>query len=321
MNTGLLAFRMIAVITFTLIGLACAAPSRQVPHEERWGIYSLKLDTQAVELLFSSPSEIAALQLNHRGDRLVFAQTIGGSGNEYTELFILAVDDDTPQRLTNNTVWDLYPTWSADDSRIAFLSWRHSDLDIYVMNVDGSDQTLLYDSGSHDADIHWVGDQIVFTAFSRIWIMNSDGTNVRALTDPPRAGEWGSANLPFGDYDPRLSPDGTQIVFERLVADASPHGNYDLFQISNDGAQLTQLTETGYSQGLASWSHDGERLVYVVAAVGETGKYDLYMINADGTGNKNITPSFFPPTFLCHSAVFSSDDTALYFIGEWWSPE
>lgn len=44
----------------------------------------------------------------------------------------------------------------------------------------------------------------------------------------------------------------------------------------------------------------------------------MYMMNADGTNNHDITPEYFPANFLIHSAVFSIDDTVLYFVGEWW---
>jgi len=36
------------------------------------------------------------------------------------------------------------------------------------------------------------------------------------VTYPADAGRWGTANLPVGDYDPRLSPDAERIAFERL---------------------------------------------------------------------------------------------------------
>jgi TolB protein len=186
------------------------------------------------------------------------------------------------------------------------------------MNSDGSDQRLLFDSGSHDADIDWEGDLIAFTSGSRIWLMNSDGSGARPITDPPRAGEWGDAVLPFGDYDPRISPDGEKVVFSRLVDDESQHGNYDLFLVDVDGTGLTRLTETGYTQGVADWSNDGESLIYILAAVGEEGRYDAYMMNADGTDNHNITPAEYPANLLIHWAVFSPDDAKVYFVGEWW---
>jgi hypothetical protein len=56
----------------------------------------------------------------------------------------------------------------------------------------------------------------------------------------------------------------------------------------------------------------------VVAAVGGQGRYALYMVNADGTNNRNVTPAYFPKAFLVHQAVFSGDDLKLYFVAEWY---
>jgi Tol biopolymer transport system component len=86
--------------------------------------------------------------------------------------------------------------------------------------------------------------------------------------------------------------------------------------INVDGTQETRLTSTGYAQGLASWSHSGDRMVYGVAAIGEAGKYDMYMMNADGSENHDVTPGYFAANFLCHSPIFSQDDLEIYFIGE-----
>jgi Tol biopolymer transport system component len=285
---------------------------------ERWGIYRLALDTQEVELLYSSKNEISALRLDSVNDRFVFSEKVGGDAYENSEVFTVGIDGQNLQRLTDNAFWDLYPVWSPDGSEIAFLSWRESTLDIYIMDADGSNQRLLYDSGFHDADIHWVDDQITFTSQSQIWIMQQDGTNARQLTDPPRAGEWGNANLPFGDFDPRISPDSFRVLFSRMVGDDSPHGNYDLFTVNLDGSNLFRLTETGYSQGLSSWSHAGDKILYIVAAIEDVGQYDLYFLNADGTGSRNITPDTFPADFLIHWAIYSQNDTDIYFVGEWW---
>jgi Tol biopolymer transport system component len=195
---------------------------------------------------------------------------------------------------------------------------RGGDLDIYRMNVQGADEQILYDSGSHDADVDWMGDKIVFTTGSRIWLMQSDGTHAVQVTNPPRAGEWGNANLPFGDYDPRFSPDGSKIVFERLEDDQSPHGNYNIHIVNSDGSGERRLTDTGYSQGLASWSQAGDKIIYLVSAVDGVGQYDIYVSNADGTANHNVTPDYFPADFLCHAAVFTGGDSKILFIGQWW---
>ena len=78
------------------------------------------------------------------------------------------------------------------------------------------------------------------------------------------------------------------------------------------------MTSNGYTQGIVDWSHSGDRLVYMVSAIGSQGVYDLYMMNSDGTENRNITPDYFPAQFLCYTPQFSLDDSAIYFVGEWW---
>jgi Tol biopolymer transport system component len=289
-----------------------------VPRIGTWGIYALDLTTENVVLLYSSASKITFLNLNKAGDTLAFSQQFAGSADENEEICTIKIDGGEFRRITDNNLFDVYPVWSPDGTQLAFLSWRDNDLDIYVMANDGGNQGRLYDSGGHDADIDWVGDSIVFTSGSQIWIMQDDGTAPVRITDPPHAGVWGNANLPFGDYDPRLSPDGQVIAFERLEDDASPHGNYNIFVINADGSSETRLTDNGYSQGIVSWSHSGTKLVFVVSAIGSEGKYDIYMMNSDGSNIANINPGYFPANFLCHTPVFSADDSIIYFIGEWW---
>jgi len=300
----------------TTTSMAAPQPPERPPY--RWAIHVLDLTTGETGLIHSTPHQIEKVRVNGAGDRLVFAQMVAGDTLEHTEIFTIGIDGQGLTRLTENTVWDIYPAWSPDGSTVAFLSFREADVDIYRMSADGSNQQLLFDSGTHDADIHWQDDLIAFTSGSRIWLMASDGSDARPLTDPPRAGEWGNAVLPFGDYDPRISPDGSRVLFSRLLGDESEHGNYDLFVIGVDGTGLTRLTETGYTQGVADWSHDGQRLIYILAAINGVGYYDLYTMNADGTGSRNATPDYYPDNLVIHWAVFSPDDTKIYFVGEWW---
>jgi Tol biopolymer transport system component len=111
------------------------------------------------------------------------------------------------------------------------------------------------------------------------------------ITNPINAGQWGQANLPIGDYDPRPRSDGSKIVFERLEDPESTHGNYNIFTVSLDGTQETRLTNTNYSQGLANWSNSAEKIAYIVAAMNNEGKYDLYIMEADGSDNHS-NPSY-----------------------------
>ncbi len=292
---------------------------QKVPHEGAWGIYALDLSTRDVELIWSGNDTITCRCLNHAGDRLAFSRNASGTPATDEEIFVIGVDGTGLRQLTDNSYPNLFPSYSPDDTRIAYLSMR-STMDIYVMDGAGGDQRLLYDSGFQDSDINWGGGgRIAFTRNSQIWTMKDDGSDARQVTSPPRAGQWGNANLPFGDYDPNFSPDGSRIAFERLEDDTISHGNYNLFVIDATGTGETRLTNTGYSQGLPTWSHAGDRLVYVVAAEGDRGAYDIHMIDASGANDQNITPDYFPSSFLCHSALFSRDDSQVYFTGQWYS--
>ena len=293
-------------------------PKKEVPRKQRWGIYSLNLEDQNISLIYSDPEEISFLHLNSKGNKFVFSKKIDGEENDSYEVCTLNIDGTGFRRLTENNYWDVYPRWSPNGSVILFLSFRDQDLDIYTMNKQGHNIKILYDSGDHDADIDWINDKIVFTSQSCIWIMNENGSEPRKLTNPPRAGEWGDAVLPFGDYDPRLSYDGKRIIFERLIDDNTEHGNYDLFTINSDGTDINQVTKTGYTQGLANWSKDGSKILYLVSAMGNAGLYDIFLISSNGEDNQNITPDYFPDNFLCHNPIFSADESEVIFIGEWW---
>ncbi len=299
----------------------------ELTHDKKWGIYSLDLQTQQTNLIFSSEDTISRIRINNAGTTLVFSQQISNGSNCTTEgspvntceeICSIQVAGKDFKRLTNNRMWDLLPCWSADDSSIFFLSFRET-LDIYRMDADGSNVVKVYDSGFQDSDLHSSGGKLVFTRNSQIWTMNEDGTRLAQVTNPTRVGEWGDSVLPFGDYDPCLNSAGTKILFERMIDDETSHGIYEIYVVNVDGSEEVALTDTGYTQGIACWSHSDKKIVYMVSAIGNEGKYDLYMMNSDGSEHKNITPDYFPADFLCHDPLFSGDDSKIIFVGEWYS--
>ncbi len=310
----------VCIVGLLLLALIPVVNGYYVPYSEEYSIYHFDMDTSDTTLIYSSPLQITNIDLSPDESMFVICM-YHGEGYEFSEIYTMNVDGSELERLTDNTHWDLYPNWSPDGSEFIYLSWRDSTLDIYKMDSDGGNQRLLYDSGGHDADIDWVGDQIVFTRDSQIWIMNSDGTEVEQLTDPKNADVWGNAVLPFGDYDPRISPDGSMVVFERMVNDTTVHGNYELYIMDIDGENEHNITGTRWTQGIAQWSSTGEELIYLVSAMGEEGRYDIFKINVDGTGTTDLTSELFPPGFLAHHPIYAGDDSSVYFVGQWWNWE
>ncbi len=308
---------MLLVIVTAASTFALGGP---IPYLERYGIYSLEPETGEVKSICTSQLHITGLRVNSKGDQFVFAQRMGEDDASW-EICTVGSDGEGFERLTENDYMDVYPAWSPNGERIAFLSWPGKTLDIYVMNSDGTNLGLLYDSGYHDADPNWVEGSIAFTSNFQIWVMDDDGTGAHNITDHPRAGEWGEAVLPFGDYDPRMSQNGEVVAFSRLVDDSSPHGNYDIYRVGVDGSGLAPLTETGYTQGFATWSHAGDRIAFIVSAVGSEGRYDIHVMETNGGNARDLTSGVFPPGFIAHCEVFSEDDSLIYFVGEWWGWE
>jgi len=65
------------------------------------------------------------------------------------------VDGSQPTRLTNTAAEEYYPAWSPTGNRIAFVSERDGNFEIYVMKPDGSLQTRVTNDAAWDADPAW----------------------------------------------------------------------------------------------------------------------------------------------------------------------
>jgi Tol biopolymer transport system component len=164
------------------------------------------------------------------------------------------------------------------NGKIAFVSRRDGNDEIYVMNPDGSHQTNLTNNSADDYAPAWSpeGAKIAFVSNrngnSQIFVMNADGSDPVQLTfdgfSYPGSLSW--------------SPDGTRIAFS-----ASQNQNFasDIYIINSDGSHLRRLTNATDDLDFSSdtsWSPDGTRIVF------DRGFFsaDLYVINADGS---NVT--------------------------------
>ena len=137
-------------------------------------------------------------------------------------------------KLSADTATATDPAFSPDGSRIAFVSLRDGNAEIYVMNADGTGATRLTTDPQPDGRPVFTpdGQAIVFHSArtagkQQIWTMNVDGTGLTQLTRD-------SMNLA-----PTVSQDGQTVAYVSL-RDKS----YDIWLMSRDGSNQRQLTRS-----------------------------------------------------------------------------
>ncbi|MCZ7627684.1 MAG: hypothetical protein M5U19_00605 [Microthrixaceae bacterium] len=88
---------------------------------------------------------------SHDGTAIAFDRIFGTTGNDY-EIWRIGADGSNPVDLTTDPAHDYAPSFSADDTKIAFVSTRDGDSEIMVMNADAPNQSPLTTNGSTEAD-------------------------------------------------------------------------------------------------------------------------------------------------------------------------
>lgn len=180
----------------------------------------------------------------------------------------------TPRAVVATTLWD---------SKIAFVSTRDGNPEIYVMNPDGSDQTRLTYNSADDAELAWSpeGGRIAFFSNrdgnDEIYVMNADGSEQTRLTRNETS-----------DSSPAWSPNGQRIVFE-----SDREGNSDIYIMKTDGSAQTRLTNHPAAEWHPSWSPDGRLIAFASARYRFREVYvpDIYVLNPDGTRETRLTRS------------------------------
>lgn len=192
------------------------------------------------------------------------------------DIFTADLKGNIISQLTNEPGYDAEATVSPKGDRMVFTSLRSGDLELYTMNLDGSDvkqitSDLGYDGGAFfspdGSKLIWrasrpkteedikvykdlLAEGLVMPTSMELYIANSDGTDVKKLTD------LGKAN-----WAPFFHPAGDKIIF------ASNHQTergfpFNLFMINLDGTGLKKITSDGTFDAFPVFSNNGKYLVF-----------------------------------------------------------
>ncbi|MCF8304419.1 MAG: hypothetical protein K9I94_14180, partial [Bacteroidales bacterium] len=172
--------------------------------------------------------------------------------------------------------YDAEATVSPKGDKIVFTSLRSGDLELYTMDIDGSNvkqitHELGYDGGAFfspdGSKLVWRSSRpkteaekkeykkllkqgLVTPTEMEIYVANADGSNIRKVTD------LGKAN-----WAPFFHPSGEKILFS-----SNHHSQrgfkFNLFMIDIDGSNLRQITHDNVFDAFPVFSYGGNKLVF-----------------------------------------------------------
>ena len=160
----------------------------------------------------------------------------------------------------NDTSSENRGEWSPDGSRVAFVSDRDGNEEIYVMNADGTGQERLTSSAGVDVWPAWSpdGERIAFFsgrtggAGPGYYVMSADGSDASLLTTPPD-------DQVLVPGRPTWSPDGSKLA---LTAHGASSSNTEIVTVNVDGSGWTPLTDSPGPDAQPAWSPDGDKIAF-----------------------------------------------------------
>ncbi len=174
-------------------------------------------------------------------------------------------------------------------SRIAFVSTRTGNKELFMMNFDGSNVKKITHNGSINLLPSWSpdGKKLLFTSYQRgnpgLYVMDLDKRKQVLLS--------GRAGLSMGG---RWSPKEDKIALS-----VSYQGNSDLILIKPNGKRIKKLTWDWGIDVSPSWSPDGKKIAFVSSRSGNPHIYVLDLeedrvVRRTFEGKYNSSPAWSP---------------------------
>lgn len=162
-------------------------------------------------------------------------------------------------------------------SRIAFISNRTGDPELWVMDWNGDNPRQLTKHGSIALGPAWSpsGDRLVFTSYLRgnpaLYVLTPQEGYLRPLYDA------GGVNTSAS-----FSPDGRSIAFASSI-----EGNVDIYKMSTEKEEPpTRLTTARGIDTQPSWSPNGRQIAFTST---RSGTPQIYLMEVDGTNVRRLS--------------------------------
>jgi TolB protein len=179
-------------------------------------VYVINADGSGEQRLSPTPGMDVTPSWSPSGAQIVYVRLYSApQGNQpppATDIRVMNADGTGDHAILTNTVFSVEPRWSVNNQLVFMSMMNGSDLDIYVMNIDGTGLRQLTSDGNN-GDPVWSPDGTRITFGSdreggnklNIFVMNADGSDLQQLTHFDVPDEAGDTNWSSG---------GGKIAFE-----------------------------------------------------------------------------------------------------------
>jgi len=210
------------------------------------------------------PLTVAVYAVADTTSQLAFNMpSLDGDHRERQHIFVLRLADRARLQLTSATGNNSWPSWAPGGDRIAFVTDRDGNRELYTMRADGSEQTRVTSTAANETAPAWSPDGR--------WIAVSDDSGRIRLVAPD--GSRDTTLTPAGahHYQPSWAPDGTRLAAVAWDTDSlGLWGNWRIEIIGLDGSRVPLTATTPAVTGpeayaylsTPAWSPDGSRLAY-----------------------------------------------------------
>jgi Tol biopolymer transport system component len=195
---------------------------------------------------------------------------------------------------------------------LAFSSVRAGNMDIYIINADGTDLRRVTRLATQESEPSWSpdGSQLAYQSQRPGWALYRSNLNGNEEMPLTTSTSWSPAWSPDGQWiaystgsaiykisctgedrqiltqggncgRPAWSTDGQALVFH-----STRSGNNEIYILDLESGEITQITNHPARDFQASWSPDGQRLVF---ASDRDGDLEIYTIRTDGRELVQIT--------------------------------
>ena len=244
-------------------------------------------------------------QISPSGNRIVYVRTemdIMKDGRS-SSIWILNSDGSNHQKLTSSNRNESNPRWSPDGKRISFISSSDdgNGSEIFIYWVDSKQYASISQLETSPRSTKWSrdGNYIGFSMFVP--------QKTLQLVSPPRKPK----NAKWAEK-PRITD---RLKHEADGSGYMREGFTHIFYISSEGGSPIQVTSENYNHRSFEWNNSSNGFIFS-SNYNKDWEYDfrnseLYKINLDGTGLKQLTNRQGPD----YGAVISPDRNLIAYLG------